>query len=175
MKAIAVLLFFVFPLILEAQVPGTVQFSSPVYSVNESGGFILITLTRTGGSSGAASVEVLVADGTATMLSDYTVPPTCVGPPCPPVQWADGDAAPKTIQINIADDALSEPAETVLLSLANAQGATIGSPATAVLTILDNDSVAVPTLGESGRLLLMGLLAASGAWLLRRRAGRGRA
>jgi hypothetical protein len=169
MRYLVVLLFVVSSPVLQAQSPGTVQFSSAAYSVNESGAFATITLTRTGGSSGPASVEVLVNDGTATVVADYSVPPTCAGPPCPPVEWPDGDATPKTIQIRIVDDALDEPAETVLLSLVDPQGATIGSPGTAVLTILNDDSAVVPTLGESAQLLLMALLAASGAWILRRR------
>src|SRR5205085_272421 len=47
--------------------PGTVQFSAPTYSVaeNVAGGLATITVTRTGGASGAASVQYATADGTA--------------------------------------------------------------------------------------------------------------
>src|SRR5262249_51717295 len=52
--------------------------------------------------------------------------------------------ASKTIAIPIVQDLLAEPSETVLLSLHNpAAGATLGSQATAVLTIVDDDVAGV--------------------------------
>ena len=52
--------------------PGTLQFNSSTYSVNENGASVTITATRTGGSSGAASVNYATSNGTATAGSDYT-------------------------------------------------------------------------------------------------------
>ena len=49
---------------------GTLQFSSATYSVNENGGSILITVTRTGGSSGAVGVSYATSNGSATAGSD---------------------------------------------------------------------------------------------------------
>jgi hypothetical protein len=50
---------------------GTLQFSSPTYSVAENGVSATITVTRTGGSSGATSVEYFAFAGTATAGSDF--------------------------------------------------------------------------------------------------------
>ena len=166
--AAVLLLLWAVPAVLEAQA-GTVQLSSANYTFQEGDGVVTITLTRTGGSSGVASVEVDVVGGTANLPEDYSIPPTCVGPPCPPITWADGDSAPKTVSISIIDDTLGEPSETVLLALSEPQGATIGVPGSATVTILDNDpALVIPTLDDSGKLLLFCLFGATGTLLLRR-------
>ncbi len=51
----------------------TFQFSSPTYTVNDANGAqATITVTRNGGSAGAATVNYATADGTATAGTDYT-------------------------------------------------------------------------------------------------------
>jgi hypothetical protein len=146
---------------------GTVQFSLASYSVNENGGTATITVTRTGGSDGAVSVDFATTDGTALQPGDYT---TAAGV----LNWADGDGAPKNFQVTIIDDSGDEPDETVNLTLTNAQGgAAIGSPGAAVLTILDDDQpltiADIPTLGDAGKTLFAVLAAAAGYVTLRRR------
>ncbi len=122
--------------------PGTLQFSSATYSVNENGGSATITITRTGGSAGAVGAHFATSNGTATAGSDYTaVTQTVI--------FADGDATNKTVAIPVLDDMLVEANETVNLTLSSPTGgATLGNPATAVLTIIDNDAPA-PTLIDS--------------------------
>src|SRR5262249_37746871 len=54
--------------------------------------------------------------------------------------WAAGESASKTFTVPIIDDGLVEGDETVVLTLASPTGgATLGAPATATLTIADND------------------------------------
>lgn len=146
---------------------GTLQFSAATYTVNENGVTVTITVTRTGGSDGAVSVNYQTSDGTATQPADYLAAAGTLN-------WADGDEAPKTFQVTIVDDALVEGSETVSLTLSAPQGATLGSPSTAVLTIVDNDQVAVnvpgiPTLGDAGKVLFAGLCGLAALLLLRRR------
>ena len=113
---------------------GTLQFSSPTFSVNEGGGNATITITRTGGSTGAVGVTFSTSNGSATAGSDYTAVTQTVS-------FANGDTANKTVNVPIINDSTIEPNETVNLSLSNATGgATLGSPSTAVLTIVDNDT-----------------------------------
>ena len=112
---------------------GTIQFSSATYSVNENGGSATITVTRTGGSSGAVGVSYATSNGTATAGSDYTSTSGTLS-------WANGDTSSKTFSIPILDDSAYEGNETVNLTLSSPTGeATLGSPSTAVLTIVDND------------------------------------
>lgn len=117
---------------------GTLQFSASTYSVNEGGGTVTISVTRSGGSSGAVSVTYATSNGTATSPSDYTTTTNTLS-------WANGDSSAKTFSVGINDDALVESSETINLSLTNATGgATLGGTSSAVLTIIDNDSPVTP-------------------------------
>ena len=123
-------------------VPGTLQFSTATYSVNENGGGATITITRTGGNTGAVGAHFATSNGTATAGADYTAVTQTVS-------FADGDATNKTVAIPILDDMLVEANETVNLTLSSPTGgATLGNPATTVLTIIDNDGPP-PTLIDS--------------------------
>ncbi len=54
--------------------------------------------------------------------------------------WADGESGNKSFQIPILDDQLAEGAETVVFTLNSAAGgAALGSPASTMLTIRDDD------------------------------------
>ncbi|MET0650605.1 MAG: Calx-beta domain-containing protein [Pyrinomonadaceae bacterium] len=113
---------------------GQLQFSSASYSTVEGAGTAAVTVTRTGGSTGAVSATFNTSDGTAKAGEDYTTTSGLV------VTFADGDAAPKTVQVPVTDDALNEPDESLELFLSNPSGgATFGSPAVATLTISDNN------------------------------------
>lgn len=148
--------------------PGTIQLSAAAYNVNENGVTVTITATRTGGADGAVSVSYATSNGTAVAPGDFTA---AVGA----LNWADQDSANKTFQVTIIDDTLDEPDETFGVALsAPTGGAALGAPATATVTILDDDLAAVaeiPTLGDAGKILLGGLVGLAGFLLLRRRKG----
>src|SRR5439155_567399 len=100
--------------------------------INENGGSAIITVSRTGSSSGAVSVNVATSDGSATSFQDYI-------PVSGTLTFLNGEVS-KSFTIPILDDLLVEGNETINLTLSNpAGGATLGTPSTAVLTILDND------------------------------------
>ena len=119
--------------ITDDDAPGEVAFDSSSYTVAENGSDATITLVRTGGSSGEVSVDVTVADGTATVTADYSdVSQT--------VTFLDGETS-KTITVPIVDDTVAESDETVSMSLSNATGgASVGTQGTATLTITDDDA-----------------------------------
>ncbi len=120
-------------------VNGTFNFTSPTYSESEGvGTTVTTTVSRTGGSTGAVSVDCVTSDGTATTAgSDYTGGTYTLN-------WADGDTANKTCAIPINDDSIYEADETINLTINNPTGgAVIGGQNTAVLTITNND--AAPT------------------------------
>ncbi len=115
-------------------IPGTLQFSSSAFSVNEFGGSVTISVTRSGGSSGPVSVQYTTSNGTAAAGQDYS---TTSGT----LTWADGDTSTKSFTVFVTDDSVFEGNETVNLSLSNpGGGALLGSPSGAVLTIIDNDT-----------------------------------
>lgn len=117
--------------------PGTLQFDSASYTEDEAAGTATITVERTGGTDGEATVDYTTSDGTATAGQDYTESSGTL-------TFAAGDNS-ETFTVSITDDATDEPDETVNLALSNAQGgATLGDPDEAVLTIEDNDEAAPP-------------------------------
>src|SRR5262249_22464901 len=114
---------------------GSLQLSAATYSVQENVSSATITITRTGGSAGAVGVSFATSNGSATAGSDYTAVTQTV-------TFANGDTANKTVSIPIINDTLAEANETVNLTLSNPTGgASLGTPSTAVLTIVDNDTV----------------------------------
>jgi uncharacterized repeat protein (TIGR01451 family) len=119
---------------------GTMQFSAAAQDVNENAGTANVTVTRTGGIDGAASVQVSV-DGTSTATGggdDYTFAGATIN-------FADNDATPQVFNISIVDDGAVEPSETIVLTLGTAVGAAVGAPATHTVTILDNDVAPPPS------------------------------
>ena len=104
---------------------------SPTYTVSEGAGTLSVTVERTGGSDGAASVKIATAPGTARPGKDFT---TRKGS----LSWANGDQAPKTFQVPLKNDGAPEPSETFAVKLSKATGATMGT-STATVTIQDDD------------------------------------
>jgi hypothetical protein len=151
--------------------PGILQLSGPALSVNENDGLAVLTVTRTGGSTGAVGLSYASADGTALSGSDYTAASGNLS-------WADGDAADKTISILVTNDTTTESSETFSLNLSGPTGgATLGSPAAATITILDDESVPLPpaTRSPAGGPVVFGLLSFGIAiyGVLRKRRARG--
>ena len=122
-----------------APAPGTVAFTLADVSVNESAGNATLTVARTAGGTGAISVNYGITPGTAT-AADYGTPTDSDGGSPGVINWADGDVADKTITIPIVDDTLTEGNETFTVVLSGPTGgATLGTPSTATVTIIDND------------------------------------
>jgi hypothetical protein len=79
---------------------GTIAFSNSQFSVNENGIPITqVTLTRTGGSTGAVSATLNLSNGTATAGNDYIQTPIIV-------TFADGETS-KTVNLTQASQGLS--------------------------------------------------------------------
>lgn len=112
---------------------GALSLSAPTYSVSESGGSVTISVARTGGSGGVVGVTYATSNGTATAGSDYTATSGTLS-------WAAGDTGNKTFAIPITNDSTFENNETVTITLsAPTGGATLASPSTATLTIVNDD------------------------------------
>ena len=111
---------------------GSLQFSATVFSVLESSATVMITVTRTEGSAGAVSVDYASSDGSATAGSDYMATTGTLS-------FADGVNS-QSFNVPILDDTLFEGDETFNLGLSNVSGgASFGLPATASVTILEDD------------------------------------
>ena len=139
------------------QPAGMLQFKSAAYSAEEDGGSVRIYVSRTGGSSGAASVDYATVNGSATAGSDYTAKSDTLN-------WSDGDSADKFFDVPISDDTEPEAGEDFTCVLSGPSGASIGSPSTTTVTIPINDQK-VPSTSTWGALLLLALLIGSGIWM----------
>jgi hypothetical protein len=116
------------------------------YSVSEGSG-ATITVTRTGNTSNAATVEFAIGNnnyvacnifnGVAVQNCDFIIASGTL--------TFSANETSKVFTIPAVDDAYVEGNETVNLSLSNPAGATLGSPSAAVLTILDNDTSTATT------------------------------
>jgi hypothetical protein len=124
-------------------VASSVQFSQSAYSVSESASFVQVTITRTGSVAGPASVNFTTSDsaglvnctavtGIASERCDYA---TTTGT----ARFAAGENS-SSIFIPIVNDALVEGNENFGISLSSPSGVTLGAPATATITITDNDA-----------------------------------
>ena len=112
---------------------GGVHFTIKTFTVNETAGTATVSVVRTGGNTGAVTVEYATSDGTATAGSDYTQSTGTLS-------FATKETS-KTFTIPIGDDSATEGSETVNITLTNPTGgAVLRSPDTAVLTIVDNET-----------------------------------
>jgi len=109
---------------------GTVQFTSDAESIVEGDGNILLNVSRTCGSYGAASVDYATSNGTAAAGEDYTNQSGTLS-------WLDGDAATQQIIIPITADSSDEGDETFIVTLSNITGATLGDPDTVTVIIIN--------------------------------------
>jgi plastocyanin len=111
---------------------GTLALLSNSYSADEGVGALTVTVARTGGSDGAATVKYETASGTAKTKKDFTARTGTLS-------WAAGDQDPKTIEIPIKSDKAKEKNETFTVKLSKATGAGLGT-SSATVTINDDDS-----------------------------------
>ena len=125
-----------------------VSFAVTAESVNESAGTVNISVQLSAPSAGAVTVPFTLggtagtpADFSAVTASPLTIP---------------AGATTANITLNIANDTLDEPNETVVITLGTPTGATLGSQNTNTLTILDDDppptvsfAVAAESIGEN--------------------------
>jgi len=110
----------------------TLQLSAQNYAVGEGAGSLTVTVTRTGGVGGTASVRYATSDGTASERSDYIA---SLGT----LSFAPGESA-KSFKVLIVDDARAgEGGESFNITLSDASGATFGATSSAAVTIQDND------------------------------------
>lgn len=119
----------------DSNLPGTIQLGNTTYDVTE-GAVVNILVTRSGGNSGAVSVDYATADGSAEAGADY---PSASGT----LTYADGVSGNQTISISITDDGVAEVAEAFTVTLSNVTGATLGARSSATVNIV-NDSAALP-------------------------------
>lgn len=110
---------------------GVFVFSAAEYEASEDMGSVTITIDRTSGTSGAASVKFETSNGTA----DSSYYDQNVGT----ISFADGESS-KTVTVTVKDNSNNNGNKTVNLKLSLPTGsATLGSLSTSKLVIVDNE------------------------------------
>ena len=112
--------------------PGFVALGETQVTVNEDSGSVQIELVRTDGTLGNASVFYQTVSGSAQSGADFT------GQASGLVELADGQST-GTINIQLINDTDLETAESFSVSLFRVDGADLGIPRTAIVTIVDDD------------------------------------
>jgi hypothetical protein len=117
--------------------PGQLQFTSAAYSATEGAGALTVTVARVGGTAGDVSVNFATANGSALAGTDYVAASGTLN-------FLDGESS-RTFAITIMNDATYEPNEALTVTLsAPAGGATLGSPSSATVTIVNDDAQPQP-------------------------------
>lgn len=107
---------------------GSVQFDSATYSVDRFASFLTVSVTRSGGEDAQASVVYATSNGTAAAGTDYTAASGTL-------TFEPGQTS-QTFDVTILGSA---GGRTFDLTLSNpGSGTALGTPHTAVVTIVDN-------------------------------------
>jgi hypothetical protein len=125
----------------------SIQFGAATYSVAENGKSLNITATRSGDTSAAASVNYATSDAAGSQSCDTVngkASSRCDYVPAVGLLTFTAGQTSKTITLLVIDDAFAEGDETLTISLANPTVGILGTPATATITITDNDTVTGP-------------------------------
>jgi len=108
------------------------RLTAEMYDAAEDSGHIRVFVARTGSASGLASVRFATVDGRAMAGTDYVATNGMLN-------WADGDLTDKPFEVTIIDDSVHEGSEAFSVSLSDPSGAVLGAPASAIVTITDDD------------------------------------
>jgi len=130
------------------------SFSAATSSVGEGAGSVDFTVSMSVASASDVTVDFATADGTATTGADYTATSGTLTIPAGQTSGA--------ITVPITDDAVAEGDEEFAVTLSNPTGATLGTPATATVTITDDDGTPAGWQLESGTVTLPATTAGSG-------------
>jgi hypothetical protein len=107
---------------------GSVDLAASAVTVAQSAGSVKVSVNRSGGSVGAASVGYGTANSTAVSGKDYTAASGVL-------TWANGDATAKSFSVPISNSTPFTGSKTFAVALSSASGAALGSPSAGVITI----------------------------------------
>ncbi|WP_200390488.1 immunoglobulin domain-containing protein [Roseibacillus ishigakijimensis] len=116
--------------------PAEVAWAATAPRVVESAGVLSLVVYRSGAATSAASVDYAFAAGSAG-AEDFS-------PASGTLTWAAGESGPRVMALTVLDDNLTEGEESLTVTLSNASGMAIAGPASATVTLIDDETA--PTL-----------------------------
>lgn len=108
-----------------------VRFAAASYTVSEATSAVTVNVLRTGPTSGAVTVDYAATGGTAVNGQDYALAAGTL-------TFGPGVTA-QSFAVMLTNDTVAEGAETIVLTLSNPGGATLGTPAVATVKVTSND------------------------------------
>jgi PKD repeat protein len=111
--------------------PPAVRFGAATFTVDEDAGSAPIAVALSAPSALPITVNYATGNGSATAGNDYTAVSNTL-------TFSPGETT-KSFTVQVLEDAVDEPDETINLTLSNPTNASLGGPANATLTITDND------------------------------------
>lgn len=137
---------------------GRFSFNTASYAVNENGGTATITVLRSGGTAGTASVNYSTSNGTANSGASCGAGVDYV-PASGTLTWNNGDISVRQFTITICNDSSNEGDETINLTLSDVSGTgSLGTQSTATLTIGNDDAPVLLTEENSQRAIALDLV-----------------
>ena len=125
--------------IINPSFQGYLNFSTNAYSANLSAGVMVVTVTRTVGSSGTLTVQFATTNGTAVSGTDYIGSTNTL-------TWNSGDVSPRNITIPLVNGNTIGSSKQFSISLFNAKlngsstPSLLGAVTNATLTIVNDNS-----------------------------------
>ncbi len=110
---------------------GTFQFNASTYSIREGSGNAALTITRTNANTGEITLRYTITAGSASKGSDFEGEDGTL-------TFADKQTS-KVLTIGTLNDSSVEDDETFTVTITDVGRAVKGSPATAIVTIVDDD------------------------------------
>lgn len=107
--------------------------ASSAVQVSEAAGVLHIGVSRVGAATGAASIDLATANGTALAGMNFTATSGTL-------TWAAGETGTKFLAIPILNNAAVGGDKNFSVNLTNAAGAPVSGPASATITILDDEA-----------------------------------
>jgi hypothetical protein len=121
--------------------PGIISLSSSIYETSETNSNIALVFHRTGGSSGAVSVNYATADGTATAGVNYTAASGTMS-------WPNGVQSDNVVNVFLANTGFLGQKQFTFGIGSPGGGATLGSTTNATV-VLDGSGSPAPLAGTS--------------------------
>ena len=113
-------------------------------SVPESAGSVSVAFIRSGNGVGPASVQILVAAGTALPVLQYGSASATT------LTWADGETGSKSLSVPIVANGVDHPAAFTVSAGVAYGNASVSLPNSTTITILDDAGTAAPSAVSSG-------------------------
>ena len=124
---------------------GVLSLASATYATTQDAGSFTVSVKRSGGSSGIATIYLQTLENTATYALDYNGINTLL-------QWSDGDSSSRSVTIKLRTPAAYKGSRELGVHLHTPTGAALGGISLAAVTIKGSEPVVAPPADTSAAM-----------------------